>query len=90
MCAIGTAVVVVSAALLSLAESDTKTAGAHEYFRMKHVQVIDQSGFEKPIPAADLLIPTDWKFESKVQWGTADALQTLQQSVFGRRVPTAG
>jgi hypothetical protein len=48
------AVVVVCAALVSVAESGTKTAGAYDYFRMKHVQVIDQSSFDKPILAADL------------------------------------
>jgi hypothetical protein len=87
MCAIGTAVVVVSAALVSLAESDTKTAGAHEYFRMKHVQVIDQSGFEKPIPAADLLIPTDWKFESKVQWGNRGCFTDIAAVSFRAQSP---
>lgn len=39
------------------------------YFHMKAVQVIDQNGFAKPIPAMDLLTPAGWTFEGKVQWG---------------------
>ena len=39
------------------------------YFHMKAVQVIDQNGFAKPIPAMDLLIPAGWTFNGKVEWG---------------------
>jgi hypothetical protein len=81
------AVAVVCAALVSVAESDTKTAGAHDYFRMKHVQVIDQSGFEKPIPAVDLLIPTDWKFESKVQWANRGCFTDVAAVSFRAQSP---
>src|SRR5271166_1945582 len=77
MRASGAAVMVVCVALVSVAGNDTKTAGAQNYFRMKHVQVIDQGGFEKPVPAADLLIPTDWKFESKVQWANRGCFTDL-------------
>ncbi|HVP68438.1 MAG TPA: hypothetical protein VMT17_14380 [Anaeromyxobacteraceae bacterium] len=33
------------------------------YHRMKKAVVIDQHGFEKPMPALSLLIPSDWTFE---------------------------
>src|SRR5580693_9291593 len=83
----GAAAVVVCVALVSAAGNDAKTAGAHDYFRMKHVQVIDQGGFEKPIPAADLLIPTDWKFESKVQWGNRGCFTDLAAISFRAQSP---
>lgn len=38
------------------------------YHRMKQVKVIDQSGFERPIPAMSLLIPTDWQFQGAVKY----------------------
>jgi hypothetical protein len=33
---------------------------------MKKVALIDRHGFEKPLPAISMLIPSDWKFESDV------------------------
>jgi len=35
---------------------------------VKPVEIIDKNGFEKPIRAASLLIPADWKFKGQVQW----------------------
>jgi len=45
------------------AAADSIDPGVHH---MKKVQVIDKYGFEKPLPALTLLIPTDWKFESEL------------------------
>src|SRR5580658_5779669 len=81
------AVMMVCVALVSVAGNDAKTAGAHDYFRMKHVQVIDQGGFEKPVPAADLLIPADWKFESKVQWANRGCFTDLAAISFRAQSP---
>lgn len=36
------------------------------FHRMKKVALIDRHGFEKPLPAISMLIPSDWKFESDV------------------------
>jgi hypothetical protein len=41
------------------------------FYRMKRVAVIDEHGFERPIPALSLLIPNDWKFESQVTYARA-------------------
>src|SRR5580658_4807301 len=87
MRASGAAVMVVCGAFASVAGNDTKTAGPQDYFRMKHVQVIDQGGFEKPVPAADLLIPTDWKFESKVQWANRGCFTDLAAVSFRAQSP---
>ena len=38
------------------------------YYRLKKVQVIDQYGFERPMPALSLLIPTDWQFQGGIQY----------------------
>lgn len=49
------------------------------YYRLKKVSVIDEHGFERPIPAMSLLIPTDWQFQGSVQYmqgGTCGLAQT--------------
>jgi len=38
------------------------------YYRLKKVNVIDEHGFERPIPAMSLLVPTDWQFQGSVQY----------------------
>lgn len=38
------------------------------YIRMKMVRVMDQTGFGQPVEAYRMLIPSDWKIESQVQW----------------------
>ena len=43
--------------------------GNANYIRMKKVAVIDQHGFERPIPALHLLIPVEWKFEGGANYG---------------------
>ena len=46
-------------------------SGGGNYYRMKRVSVMDEHGFERPIPALSLLIPTDWNFQSQVVYGKA-------------------
>jgi hypothetical protein len=53
-------------------------AGAEEFHRMKKVELMDAHGFEKPIPAISMLIPSDWKFESNVIYGQAGCGELLQ------------
>lgn len=38
-------------------------------YQMSRVQIMDPSGFEKPIPAATLLIPAGWQSRGGVVWG---------------------
>jgi hypothetical protein len=46
-------------------------SGGGNYYRMKRVAVMDEHGFERPIPALHLLIPNDWNFQSQVVYGKA-------------------
>jgi hypothetical protein len=77
---------VVSFAVL-LASAWAFTAGKGSAFKMKQVQVVDQAGFGKPVPAADLLIPADWQFQSKVQWGNRGCFPDLAAVSFLARSP---
>ncbi len=43
------------------------------YYRMKKVAVVDEHGFERPMQALTLLIPTDWQFQGSVQYNTNTA-----------------
>lgn len=38
------------------------------YYRMKKVAIVDEHGFERPMPAMSLLIPADWQFQGSVQY----------------------
>jgi len=37
------------------------------FLRLKRAEIIDRHGFEKPLPAMSVLIPTDWSFEGEVR-----------------------
>ena len=45
------------------------SSGHPAYYRMKRFNLMDEHGFERPIPAVTLLLPTDWKFQGEIQWG---------------------
>jgi hypothetical protein len=38
------------------------------YLRLRRVQIIDRQGFEKPIPAMSMLVPTDWSFDGQIRY----------------------
>ena len=56
-------------------------AGEPGYLRLKRVEIVDRHGFEKPMPAMSLLIPTDWSFDGEVRFaqrvGNAEDLARL-------------
>jgi hypothetical protein len=59
----------ISLALLLIAcGASAKDNAGGNFHRMKKVAVIDKYGFEKPLPAVSMLIPSDWKFESNVAY----------------------
>ena len=60
---------------------------ANDTYKMKQVQVIDRAGLGQPTPAADLLIPTDWKFESNVQWENRGCFTDLAAITFRAQSP---
>jgi len=38
------------------------------YLRLKRVEIVDRHGFEKPMPAMSLLVPTDWSFDGQIRY----------------------
>jgi hypothetical protein len=48
------------------------------YLVMKKVTIMDQNGFERPMPSASLLLPTDWQFQGSTQWNIKDACNGIQ------------
>jgi len=38
------------------------------YLRLKRVEIVDRHGFEKPMPAMSLLVPTEWSFDGEVRF----------------------
>ena len=54
-----------------VAQAAAPAGSSPNYYRMKKATVMDQHGFERPMPAMTLLIPTDWRFEGNVQYSTA-------------------
>ena len=58
-----------AAASTTTAVAAGKAAEGAGYYRMKRVKVVDEHGFERPMPAMSLLIPSDWQFQGNVQYG---------------------
>ena len=58
---------------VSLAAAD---AGADTY-RVRLVDVIDKSGFERPMVAARIAVPHDWKARGKVEWQVRNLCSAL-------------
>lgn len=54
--------------LLCQVRDTTPLKATPDYYRMKKAVLMDNIGFERPMPALTLLIPTDWKFQGNVQW----------------------
>jgi hypothetical protein len=61
-------------------------------YRMKRHVVMDQRGFERPMPALSLLLPPDWQFQGQVEYSPtvgchADLVQVVfrAQSADGRQ-----
>lgn len=58
-----------NAQVASITQNDSSTNGLPDgVLHVKPVEIIDKHGFEKPVRAASLLIPADWKFEGMVHW----------------------
>jgi hypothetical protein len=58
-------------------------AAQGDYYKMKLVKLMDEHGFERPIPAMTLLLPTDWQFQGGIQYGKIGGCNALNlQAVF--------
>jgi hypothetical protein len=64
---------------------DAAGAAAHptngNYLVMKKAVVMDQNGFERPIPSSSLLIPTDWQYQGATQWNIKDSCNNIQTNL---------
>jgi len=60
------------------------------YFRMKQVKVMDSHGFEKPLTALTLLVPTDWRLEGGVTYDPKNACTATMAAVAFRAVSPDG
>jgi hypothetical protein len=63
-------------------KSQGMAASSPVYYRLKQVKVIDQHGFERPIPAMSLLIPTDWEFQGGMKYLPPGGCGGLAQTIF--------
>lgn len=55
-----------AATLLGLASA--ALAQGSDALRVREVLIIDQNGFERPVPAARILVPHDWQAQGGVMW----------------------
>ena len=53
---------------LALQLSASAFAADPGYLRLKRVEIVDRHGFEKPMPAMSMLVPTDWSFDGQVRY----------------------
>jgi hypothetical protein len=49
--------------------------------RMKLVKAVDQYGFERPMPSASMLIPTDWQSQGGTTWNIKDKCNGIQTNL---------
>ncbi|MCX6629552.1 MAG: hypothetical protein NTW28_18190 [Candidatus Solibacter sp.] len=58
------------------------------YYRMKKATIVDQHGFERPLPALSLLIPADWQFQGTVEYAKVPGCHAnLVKVTFGAASP---
>jgi hypothetical protein len=43
--------------------------------------VLDQNGFDRPIPSSTLFVPSDWQFQGATQWDIKDSCNTYRTTV---------
>ena len=48
---------------------------------MKLVKAVDQYGFERPMPSASMLIPTDWQSQGGTTWNIKDKCNGIQTNL---------
>lgn len=60
------------------------------HYRMRWAKLIDQSGFDRPMEAGSVLIPSDWKWEGQVKWGPATGCTTNLMTTSGRATSPDG
>jgi hypothetical protein len=59
-------------------------------YLMRWAKLVDQSGFDHPMEAGSVLIPSDWKFDGRVQWGPATGCTQNLMTTSGRATSPDG
>ena len=59
-------------------------------YLMHWAKLVDQSGFDHPMEAGSVLIPSDWKFDGRVQWGPATGCTQNLMTTSGRATSPDG
>ncbi|MEA3411980.1 MAG: hypothetical protein U9R74_10640 [Pseudomonadota bacterium] len=67
---------IAAVALALLLLSGSAGWGKSGGLRLKKVEIVDAQGFERPMTALTLLIPTDWQAQGGVRWNAAAICQT--------------
>jgi len=65
----------------SRAAVPASSSGDPHSYHMKMIKVMDQYGFEKPMPSISMLIPTDWQSQGATTWNIKDKCNTIQTSL---------
>jgi hypothetical protein len=55
-------------------------ARSGNYLLLKKVYIMDQSGFERPIPSSSLLLPADWQTQGGTTWNVKDNCNPIRTS----------
>ena len=59
-------------------------------YLMRWAKLVDQSGFEHPMEAGSVLVPSDWKFDGRVQWGPPTGCTQNLMTTSGRATSPDG
>ena len=61
-------VVIAGLAATFLGLATAALAQGSDALRVREVEIIDRNGFERPVPAARMLVPYDWQAQGGVMW----------------------
>ena len=61
-------------------QAQVATAQGH-VLRMKVARAVDQSGFERPMTSATMLVPTDWQVQGGTVWNIKDKCNGIQTNL---------
>ncbi len=68
--------------------SQSAVPAGGNFYRMKLARIVDERGFERPMTALTLLLPTDWQFQGSVQYAQATGCHAnIVQLVFRATSP---
>jgi len=57
------------------------TATRGNYLVLRKIQIMDQYGYERPIPSASMLMPADWQYQGATRWNQRDKCSPTSTSL---------